>query len=138
MADEWDDIRGDIRQGHGIFFRYFWLWLIILIGLSWGGTLAYKAWIRPTEINLETKAIRQSIQYQDTGITAMLENVKGYKRLETDILKYESDPANAKLVEGMRSQQRSLLDDIETTADRIGRDRVPDSVRSFLAAHEGG
>lgn len=108
-----------------------WGWVVLLLVIT--GTIF--TLMGPVWQNITTTTTRQTMQYRTSAETMLIDTMTKYQKLDTDALKWGTDPQNAKVVEGIRAQQAALLLQMRKEAKRLSRNQVPEEVRDFLLAH---
>lgn len=108
-----------------------WIWGIVMVIVA---VTALTSMSRVWQ-NMETSRTRQTLQYRASAETMLIDTMVKYNKLDTDALKWGTDPQNAKVVEGIRTQQAALLLQMRKEAKRLSRNQVPEEVRDFLLAH---
>lgn len=89
----------------------------------------------PVWQNITTTTTRQTLQYRASAETMLIDTMTKWQKLDTDALKWGTDPQNAKVVEGIRAQQAALLLQMRKEAKRLPQNQVPEEVKDFLLAH---
>lgn len=111
-----------------------WIFGIVMALITIAVFVLFAAGLNPFVKNIETSTTRQTQQYRTSSETMLLNNMEAWQKIDVDAAKYERDPANAKVVQGLRSQQATLLLLLRKQADRVPNS-VPGEVKNFLSAH---
>lgn len=109
-------------------------WWALGLGLVVATAFAI-AYTNPHLMNLDYKATRNSDSYVTTQQTALVSLKSQYEQVGVNILKYEPNPANKKLVEGMGGQQKVLIREMKQIAVKIPG-KVPEDIQKFLDEHK--
>lgn len=108
-----------------------WMWGIGMVIIA----ITALTLMGPVWQNITTTTTRQTMQYRTSAETMLVDTMTKWQKLDTDALKWGTDPQNAKVVEGIRAQQAALLLQMRKEAKRLNRNQVPEEVRDFLLAH---
>lgn len=111
--------------------------IAVAVGVIIALTLTGFWWFRwrVVEQNMITEGDRQTEQYRASKETLLLDKLSQAISLDTKIATYERDPANDKIVAGMKAQQAVLVVQLHAEADRLKPNQVPPTVRDYLDKH---
>ena len=98
------------------------------------GTIGYYT-IYPYLLERQTEANRSSYQYVSTTQQLLQENMRDYLELDVKIQEYSKDSANQSIVDGMKAQQKAILNEMRAKAGTIKAEQVPAEVAQFLSVH---
>ncbi len=109
-------------------FAGWWIWVLLLVIVAGAAFL----FLSPYAQNRYTKQVRGTIQYTDSKVSVLLDNMKEYNALETKKALYKNDPD---VVKGMEAQQAAILASMKKEAARLESEHIPSEVAQFLASH---
>ena len=119
------------REDKEVSKRFVWYSLLgfaVVIGMI---TTVY--FLQPTWLGLERKAYKASHQYIEAKQSLLMKLASEHDKLEAEIRKYEASSVDtSRIVDGLKGQQKGLVERIREEAQRIPQKEIPPSVRRFL------
>ncbi len=106
--------------------------VLIFVLVAVAVMLVYTGVIRPALLDLEREGNQRSQQFVDTTISRLFQLNRKYEDLGADIKRLAPSEDNTQVVEGMRSRQESLLDEMEREAASIPDEEIPSKIKELL------